>query len=982
MAKLTQTGELLSDWLRTSGTLHPSKVFQMMDQLVDQVEKLHDSGQLHRDIHGGTVWIDQRSNASLRPATEEPLRCGATSGLDILPPELETIDNLLLPMQIDEAQKALSEQGHSSDPRRIDVYQLGKLALEMLTGSSVLDYLVNLQVKSAVPTLWQSWIDSALGYNVADRAQDCKQLRMKLIEIDPPETDQRSAVTPINGTGLDLQRDTSVFGSDVSKPTSQDKLPFANLGQYRIDAKLGSGGMGDVYLGYDPRLDRAVAIKVLPPQLSQHPNFVQRFNSEARAAAKLVHPHIVPIYFIGEDNGYHFFVMEHVAGPTLSQLLKRDETLDVDQALELVAQVTTGLALAHEHGLIHRDIKPGNVLLDSKTGNAKLADFGLVKSLGSETQATATGVVMGTVDYIAPEQGRGQAVDGRTDLYSIGVLLYQLLSGKLPFKADSPTAMIFQHAFEQPTPLQEVVSNIPPAVEAIVKRLMQKNPDDRYQTAQALVDDLRIVRAGGELPLHETPVADSNKNSQIIYAPAIDSFDEPAEIATSVYVPMVEQGWRTRILGAFNQHAPEALKDLQDTQQQVDGAVAVYTSRRNELAALATEAKAIEKELLAQITEQQSAAIAAGKRADKTDDTTTAESLRQEQASHQQTAEALSAQLSQQKEQSQLIKSRLSEVDSTLEQLRSQRQALVARLETAQADVAVATSQTGHAGPSENTRHAARVAIIAVVASILFAVTYSFIPRFNSPSASLELAATPITHKGVITKVNSASAAFGSALDKNEREEYQIVDFDVTGSDKLVVSVAMENGTEADLDVTYDGHSLIKAVLLDGTTDAGIYYLDNPSKIASRGTISAKLSVGKANGAALYAVGLTGTAPGVSDVGQGKIGSPFGSLTVSHDNSFVMAAAASDNISNGTQTNSSRSNVSIDAPFVEVGQFHGLGNEMGSGLAVTAEIAQSPAKNLTATFPGLSNRRNRETVVLAAFAPGAAKPDAEAADSK
>ena len=294
MAKQTQTGELLSDWLRTGGTLDSSTVWQLMDQLIDQVRRLHDSGQIHRDIRSGTVWVDQHNNASLRPAPNEPLRCGATNELDNLPPELESIDDLPLPVQIESAQKILRERGQSCDPRRIDVYQLGNLALEMLTGRPVIDYLINLQVKAAVPDLWQAWIDSALGYNAADRAQSCEQLRMKLNDIEPPVEDPSDAATPPAGTGIDLQRDTPLFGNEVSNVASKDKLPFAHLGQYRVDAKLGSGGMGDVYLGYDPRLDRAVAIKVLPPELSRHPDFVERFNSEARAAAKLVHPHIVP----------------------------------------------------------------------------------------------------------------------------------------------------------------------------------------------------------------------------------------------------------------------------------------------------------------------------------------------------------------------------------------------------------------------------------------------------------------------------------------------------------------------------------------------------------------------------------------------------------------------------------------------------------------------------------------------------------------
>ena len=467
-----------------------------------------------------------------------------------------------------------------------------------------------------------------------------------------------------------------------------ESLPFAQLGHYRIDARLGSGGMGDVYRGYDPRLDRTVAIKVLPSELARNQDFVNRFHSEARAAAQLAHPHIVPIYFIGEDHGTHFFAMQFVDGPSLAELLQSRGVLAADHALDLVGQVAKGLAAAHARGLIHRDIKPGNVLLDKQTGQAKLADFGLVKSLGSNLQATATGVVMGTVDYISPEQGRGQKVDGRSDLYSLGVLLYQLLSGKLPFEADSPTAMIFQHAYEQPTPLVEATPEVPSSVVSIVDRLLLKNPDDRYQSAESLATDLKAVRAGGEPKFEDatTNVADT----RIILAPEID-FSRADHIATATHIPMIDQGWRTRLLAKFNQHAPSALKDLQNTQQQVDGGIAVYTDRRNKLAALAEEARSVEKQLAEQAAEQEAAAAAARLRASKASSSSDRREAERQEQLHREAADMLAAQLVEQEVQSEQINLRLARVDTTLEKLRSQRQLLIARLEAAQANVAVAS---------------------------------------------------------------------------------------------------------------------------------------------------------------------------------------------------------------------------------------------------------------------------------------------------
>ena len=210
--------------------------------------------------------------------------------------------------------------------------------------------------------------------------------------------------------------------------------------------------MGDVYRAYDESLERQVAIKVLPPQFARDGDFVRRFHAEATAVAGLSHPNVVPIYFIGEEHGYHYFAMQYVEGESLAERLSREKRLPVDEALELIGQCLAGLQAAHQRGLIHRDVKPGNILLERHSGRAMLVDFGLVRRLNQSAAMTTTGVILGTVDYTAPEQARGLPVDGRTDIYAAGVLLYQLLCGQLPFTADTPTAMVFQHAYEKPSP--------------------------------------------------------------------------------------------------------------------------------------------------------------------------------------------------------------------------------------------------------------------------------------------------------------------------------------------------------------------------------------------------------------------------------------------------------------------------------------------------------------------------------------------------
>src|ERR1700676_875143 len=287
------------------------------------------------------------------------------------------------------------------------------------------------------------------------------------------------------------------MSTDAKSSTgSKDGLPFERLGHYRILKRIGRGGMGDVYLGYEDDLKRQVAIKVLPAELTRSEDFVRRFYAEATAVARLEHPNIVPIYFIGQDAGFHFFAMQYVEGESLDRLLTRRGRLGVDETLAILEQCLAGLGAAHRSGLVHRDVKPGNVLLEAESGRALVADFGLVKVANAESGVTATGAVMGTVDYIPPEQARGQEVDGRSDLYSVGVMAYRMLSGRLPFEAATPTAMLFQHAYETPKPLGEAAPDVPEALAALVEKLMAKDPAARYQSSAEGLGDIRRFRAG------------------------------------------------------------------------------------------------------------------------------------------------------------------------------------------------------------------------------------------------------------------------------------------------------------------------------------------------------------------------------------------------------------------------------------------------------------------------------------------------------
>ncbi len=433
-----------------------------------------------------------------------------------------------------------------------------------------------------------------LGFDPASRINSCDQLQAELDWIAGSLSQPASSETPPRGTGIDVMTNTPREPHPAAQP-----LPFQKLGDYQIIARLGSGGMGDVYQGYDPQLERTVALKVLPLELARQSDFVRRFVDEAKAAARLVHPNIVQIFSIGEDAGHHYFAMQHVAGETLAARMTREKRLSLDGSLTIIEQLLSGLSVAHRQGMIHRDIKPGNILLDAEHGRALLADFGLVKSLDSSEQMTATGMVMGTVDYISPEQGRGHKVDTRSDLYSVGVLLYQMLSGKLPFVAESATAMIFQHAYEKPRPLEDVVPDIAPGASAIVRRLLAKDPAERYQTADDLLADVRTLHASRDWRPTLAEVGGETDKSIVIATLDSDIRDDDRRLTVAL-APLPQPRWQDRLRVLFHLHAPALLKNLQNTEQQVNGALAVYQARRDNLAGLAHEAAVVERVLAEQ----------------------------------------------------------------------------------------------------------------------------------------------------------------------------------------------------------------------------------------------------------------------------------------------------------------------------------------------------------------------------------------------
>ncbi len=261
------------------------------------------------------------------------------------------------------------------------------------------------------------------------------------------------------------------------------------IGHYTIVSELGRGGMGIVYKAHEDSLNRFVAIKVLGEHLTEDPAHIERFVREAKSAASLNHPNIVQIYAISEEDGKHFFVMEYVTGRSLSQILRTSGPLEPEQAARIALQTASGLRAAHEQGIIHRDIKPANLLIDDR-GLVKIADFGLALMSGAVSRLTATGMFMGTPGYLSPEQCLDQEIDHRTDIYSLGVTIFEALAGKIPFTADSPLALLRQIIEVEPPDLGELKPDLDPDLRVLVARMMAKDRDLRVASCAELVGGL------------------------------------------------------------------------------------------------------------------------------------------------------------------------------------------------------------------------------------------------------------------------------------------------------------------------------------------------------------------------------------------------------------------------------------------------------------------------------------------------------------
>jgi len=306
------------------------------------------------------------------------------------------------------------------------------------------------------------------------------------------------------------RHDTSLFSGRPSD------LIGRQIAGYRVEREIGRGGMAVVYRARDLRLDRAVALKLLAPELARNDTFRRRFTHESRVAAAIDHPHIVPVFEAGETDGVLYIAMRYVAGLDLRHLLDREGPLPVEVAGRIAVQVASALDAAHDHGLVHRDVKPGNILVAEGTDSdhpehVYLTDFGLTKKSLSLTGFTSVGQFVGTLDYVAPEQISGKPVDGRCDVYSLACVVYESLAGKPPFQREDDMALLWAHQYDEPPPLTEKRPDIAAPVDAVLAKALSKSPDDRYESCLAFVAALRAAASGetgaGRAPTQADPRA-------------------------------------------------------------------------------------------------------------------------------------------------------------------------------------------------------------------------------------------------------------------------------------------------------------------------------------------------------------------------------------------------------------------------------------------------------------------------------------------
>ncbi len=451
-------GQTLAAMLTDSDGLPENLVLDIAGQVGEYLQELHQADLVHGYLSLDSILLSSKGTAHVRHA-------GLAQGIAL---------NALLADEVIEITAFHAPELRAGDglTPAVDFYALGGTLYELLTG-------VRLELEPG--DLWP-------GNQKPGLSPELDELVYKCLQADPGRRMQ-SAAEMLNG--VEEVRRASQAGAQDTILGMEDALVGHSLGNYQLVERLGQGGMATVYKAYEPALDRYVAIKVLPQFFARDPNFMNRFRREAKAVAQLNHPSIMPIYSYGEEGDITYIAMQFVPGGTLKQ--GKGQVYGPEEALQLVLPIVRALAYAHGRGIVHRDIKPSNVLI-SEDGWPILADFGLAKMAEASQQLTGTGVGVGTPMYMSPEQGQGTGVDHRTDIYSLGIMLYEMLTGDVPFRADTPMAVVIKH-MTAPLPMpRQANSDIPEALERVILKATAKSPEDRYQTADEMITALERVQ--------------------------------------------------------------------------------------------------------------------------------------------------------------------------------------------------------------------------------------------------------------------------------------------------------------------------------------------------------------------------------------------------------------------------------------------------------------------------------------------------------
>jgi len=359
------------------------------------------------------------------------------------------------------------------------------------------------------------------------------------VEPDEPALQQllartKASIVPASDATVDPTAGDSWTGSMVRNPTEPMAMlgkpeaigEIGRLGGYRILRQLGQGGMGMVFEAEDVKLERRVALKVMKPEIAKNKQNRERFLREARTAAKVESDHICPIYQVGEENGIPFIAMPFLKGEPLDARLKAGQRLPIEEIVRIGREVAEGLSAAHEAGLIHRDIKPGNIWLEAQRSGpprARILDFGLARTQSEDVHITASGAILGTPAYMSPEQARGDKdVDGRTDLFSLGCVLYALCSGDLPFRAETTMGVLMALATVDPKPPHEISNTVPRALSDLIMELLAKDAAKRPATAKAVIERLNSIRLPHADETAKTQIrqAENNASSTVLMSPA------------------------------------------------------------------------------------------------------------------------------------------------------------------------------------------------------------------------------------------------------------------------------------------------------------------------------------------------------------------------------------------------------------------------------------------------------------------------------